>query len=707
MYRGWDLRGVLGLCYTSMYYIHWLAALSSRRSSDTSNTSSSIKLLRWLFVDHVCVVLHVLRNVLLLVLATLKGNAGGSDTNHGILVLATCYGALAALNEPYELATSLVVSWAVLLPRAVMQVALLSRGEEPSLVAIVVFPLLHACTQAAIRIAAARCRTARVQLLQFLLARVQTLWTARIIPPADHAAEASVGSQTGTPLVSAPASTAAPHALASAMTPAPATASTEAITGFATPAAGSVHSAVGDGGLPRYRSAVAGNASVVNFVTKFPSVHLTEHPQLSTPEGVAALRERLERRASEVLSRIRGELVEVRLLQFYIAAGCVVVSGRWEVHGFVGGMSDQEMRALVEDVMVEEMVAEMLQEVDRTPEGMCTPRCILDSTSELRQLTADDDAESQAATMLHVETGRRTPLALSPSTTGVPLLAATTPLQAMPMHGGGNNCVHVQFATPLPAHAFGRDSQLVVSFSPAEGASAPAPHAALFRASICDLQAAAHARGNPPGLMDIKINLGFAHAGAAREYGGMLIAQLVDGPTMLAAVPVPLLPCAARPAVAELSRLGLDPRNALHVACDLGLLVLAPHPTGQPSLARRGPMLVVALQLKQWAQKVQDHLPAALALLDSAMAKLDAADASPLRPLLPAPRPGILPAAVVAAQGGADGAPADRESARCAFEDGLGHALLGGAAPCFTPALPFIMILVIRARPALLARLPR
>ncbi|KAG1661753.1 hypothetical protein FOA52_004812 [Chlamydomonas sp. UWO 241] len=252
------------------------------------------------------------------------------------------------------------------------------------------------------------------------------------------------------------------------MTPAPATTATAATTSSATPAVGSALGAAsggGGGGLPRYRSAMADNASTVEFVTKFPSLHLSQHPQLSTSQGIAALQQRLERKASEVISRMRGEPVEVRLTELFIAAGCVVVNGRWTVQG-AGGMSEQEMRALVEDVLLEEL----LQEVDPAPE-----------------------------------------------------------------------------------------------------------------ARVEDLQAAARARGSPPGLMDLDVDLGGTLAGAAREHGGMFIVQLVDGPTMLAAVPVPLLPCAARPAVAELSRLCLNPRMAAHIARAVPATATAGSPLSQGS----------------------------------------------------------------------------------------------------------------------------
>ncbi|KAG1677928.1 hypothetical protein FOA52_001346 [Chlamydomonas sp. UWO 241] len=747
LYTGWDLQAVVQIVYTSIFLAHWLVALCSRRSSSSSNSgANSSKLaavLRWLFVDHVCAVLHISRNVLLLTLTTFNANISWSGPLDGMIVTSG-YAALAAFFETYDLTTSLVVNWAVLLPRTVIQVALLSRREELSLTMTVFFPMLHACAMSAIHMVATR-YSPRMQ--QRRAAAVQTPWAALTCvhsdAPADHNAGASEGSDTGTPLLSTPAATAAPQAPAPANSPAPAVAATWATPGpgSARPADDSAQAAVGGGGLPIYRSVLAGDASAVEFVTKFPSLHLSQHPQLSTPQGVAALQERLECRASEVLSRMRGERVEVRLTQLYVAAGCVVVAGRWHLQG-AGGASEQEQRALVEEVLLEEM----LQEVDPAPEGMRTPCCILDnnvldSTSDMWQLgsTDDDEVQPEQAT-LHIETGRRTPVTL-PSMAGVPLLAATTPLQALLPHDGGHSRVHMQFATPLLARALGRDPELVVSFALAGVAGAPAPLASMLRARVGDLQAAARARGNPPGLMDVDIDLGSALAGAAREYGGILIAQLVDGPTMLAAVPVSLLPCTARPAVAELSRLGLDLCAASHIARDLGLLLLAPHPTGEPPHARRAMMRDAAQLLTQWARHAHHHLPATLALLESAVVQMDAEDACPPPP----PRmSGACPAAT-AAQGAAGSAStADREGdgsasavphtpqacevahtgpttlwckfnmfgilasvARSAFSDGLGLVFLGNATSCFLFALPYIAILTARAYPAVLARLPR
>ncbi|KAG1665876.1 hypothetical protein FOA52_005365 [Chlamydomonas sp. UWO 241] len=538
--------------------------------------------------------------------------------------------------------------------------------------------------------------------------------------PAGHVAEASGRGET---------------APAPAATPAPGIAATGVTSSSATPAQG----ALSGGGRLHYRSVVPVNTSVVEFVTKFPSLHLSQYPQLSTPEGVAALRERLELRASAVISRMRGEAVDVRLAELNIAAGCIVVGGRWHLQG-AGGASEEEQRAFVEEVLLEEM----LQEVDPAPEGMRTPCSVLDSTSEMWQLGSDADAEPQPEQpTLHVETGAQARTRVSPpSLERVPLLATMTPLQALPLHNGGHDCVSMQFATHLLARALGRDPELVVSFAPPGGAGTPAPTASLLRARIVDLQTAARARGNPPGLMDVDIHFRGALAGAAREYGGVLVVQLVDGPTMLAALPVLLLPGAARPAVVELSRLGLDVRTASHVARDLGLLLLAPHATCEPPHARLLLMRDAARLLMQWAR--QAHLPATLALLDSAVAQMDAADA-PQPPRTSAARPSAWPIAS-AVQSGSGGAPAaDRNAGgsagavkpsganagapttggptalwcwvnvlvalacgvRSAFEDGLGHVFLGSATTCVLYTLPFIVTLVVRARPALLARLPR
>ncbi|KAG1657006.1 hypothetical protein FOA52_012007 [Chlamydomonas sp. UWO 241] len=557
LYKGWDLQAVMQIFYTGIYLTHWLVALFSRRRS-SNNTSGSNKLaaaLRWLFVDHVRAFLHIARNMLLLTLTAFNANISWSGPQDA-MALTACYGALAAVMEPNDLATSLVVNWAVLLPRSVIQFALLSRREELSLATIVVFSLLRACTMAAIHIAVARCSATRMQPLWWRRAGVRTHSNA----PADVASGASGGSETDVaPLLAT--------SVASASTLAPATAATEANTSSATLAAGSARGAGGGVGPLIYRSLTAGNASKVQLLTKFPTLHLSQHSQLSTPEGLAALQARLERRASEVLSRLRGQPMEVRLAQFYVAAGCVVVGGIWHVSG-AGGVSEQEMRVLVEEVLL----GEMLQEVDPAPKGMRTTGCILDSTSDMWQLGSDDDDESAPEQpTLHVETGGACTPVAPPAMEGVQLLVATTPLQALPPHDNGRSRVSMQFATPLLARALGRDPELIISFAPAGGASAPL--ASLLRARVCDLQTVARARGKPPGLMDVDIHLGGVLAGAAREYGGMFIAQLVDGPTMLAAVPVPLLPCAARPAVAELSRLGLDLRTTSHIACDLGLFV--------------------------------------------------------------------------------------------------------------------------------------
>ncbi|KAG1658637.1 hypothetical protein FOA52_007571 [Chlamydomonas sp. UWO 241] len=459
-----------------------------------------------------------------------------------------------------------------------------------------------------------------------------------------------------------PAPSAAPSAPAAGAvaTPAPAAAPPPAGGGNATPATGGGDGGSGSGsggggggrpdGLARYRSVLAAHTAGIHFVTKFHNLHLSHHPHLSSAQGVAALRARLEHRASEVVSRMRGTPVAVCLVQLDIAAGCIVVNGRWELQG-AEGMSEQDMRALVEDVMMEEM----WQEVDPVPEGMHTPASVLDtgvldSTSTLWQLGPDSDdgddvTQPPPQPVTTVETGRpaagaeaaRPPQPpVPPATAGVPLLAVTTPLLALPRDSSAR--VHLQFATPLLAAALGVDPELVVSFAPAGGAGvgAPAPHASLLRARVCDLQAAARAHGNPPGLMDVLVDMGVgdgegvdggAAARAARAHGGVLIAHLVVGPVLLATAPVPLLPSAARPAACELSRLRLDARVALHVAFDLSLLVLAPRAGEAPHHERRALMRSAAAHLAQWARQA-GHLPATLALLDDVAAQLDAADAS-------------------------------------------------------------------------------
>jgi hypothetical protein len=91
---------------------------------------------------------------------------------------------------------------------------------------------------------------------------------------------------------------------------------------------------------------------------------------------------------------------------------------------------------------------------------------VLDSSSEMRRFGPDSDAgESQPQPLLRVETGRSAeeaerpvPQSVSPSMAGVPLLAVTTPLLALPPpQNGGSARVHLQFATPLLARALGRD----------------------------------------------------------------------------------------------------------------------------------------------------------------------------------------------------------------------------------------------------------
>ncbi|KAG1667531.1 hypothetical protein FOA52_013721 [Chlamydomonas sp. UWO 241] len=537
---------------------------------------------------------------------------------------------------------------------------------------------------------------------------------------------------------------------------------------------------------------------VFDSVTKFRNLHLSEHPHLALPQGVGALRARLKRKAAEGGARMLGMAVAVRLVRLDVAAGCVVVAARWEVHS-AEGASDDDMRALVDDFFTEEM----MQDVDQVTEGQRTPVSVLDegafdSSSVVWQPLGqpgndDSDASVEALpTRLGVETGpsraQTTPVetgdaaelgrplvhpASPPAALAdVPLLAATTLLLALPQ--SGRNRVRSQFATPLLAHALGHDPELVISFAPAgDDEGAPAPYAMLYEAHVSDLQEDARARGNPPGLMDVDIDiedLGDAHLRAARERGGMLIVQLVDGPTLLASVLVPLLPCDASPAVVELMRRELDTRTAQHVACDLGLMLLAPR---DPAPAARRLRDHALRSLEQMARQAGD-LPATLALVEAtAMQHVGVAapivvqqhvaggNLVPLLPHVPAPDVGdaSLTAVATSAIHGATSAGAAATAHQLAAVrasttdggagsevgasvrahgasskglespptlwcwinvlfffvgttrsfvlDGPSRVCIGNAFASFGYSLPYAVVIAARAYPALLARLPR
>ncbi|KAG1667530.1 hypothetical protein FOA52_013720 [Chlamydomonas sp. UWO 241] len=596
-------------------------------SSCSSAKHGFVAALRWLLVDHVCLVLHLARNASVVVLTGIDvgwwSPQGGHKTSkitqllrpQDGTVLVTLYAALAVFMEHYDLRVALLVTWTVQFSRVIMQFLVVPR-EELSLTKGLLTAFANTALLSAVRVAASRCKAAQVHPLLSLRKNMWALCEATS-PVAASALQAP-----------APAPIAALRARACSRV---------------LEHTGSAHVGVsgggGDGsGVPlRYTSVlVAQDAGtrVFDCVTKFPSLHLSEHPHLALSHGVAALRAHLERKASEF--EARNTHVAIRLVRLDVAAGCVVVVGRWEVHG-AEDASEEDLRALVNDFLLEET----MQDADELAEGERTPASVLDgaaldSSSVVWQplgVPDGEDASGEAsppwlgaeaspgrAQTSPEETGDtaeegRPHGTHPPSLEGVPLLAATTLLVALPQSGGNRVCV--QFETPLLAHELGSDPDLVISFAPAgDDDSEPAPYASLVRARVGDLQADARARGNPPGLMDVDVNmedLGHALSCAARERGGMLIVQLVDDPSLLASVLVPLLPCAASPAVVEISNLGLDERTAQHVACDLGLMLLAPR---DPAPAARRLRDHARRSLEQWAQQA-GHLPATLALVES------------------------------------------------------------------------------------------
>ncbi|KAG1678182.1 hypothetical protein FOA52_016119 [Chlamydomonas sp. UWO 241] len=355
--------------------------------------------------------------------------------------------------------------------------------------------------------------------------------------------------------------------------------------------------ATSDGAL-QYTSILMSHS--VPFTTKFPSLHLADHPHLATPAGLAALRARVERKVSERASVLAGAPMSLRFVTLHVGAGCVVVHGKMIVDGPGGGKAETEMLRAV-------MASELLEEL--MPEGAH----VLNGAPAVLQLGGG----AAPMEMAFVAAGGRfveaPPRSAPTPTPGVPLLSATCPLLAVP--AGGSGCVHLQFATALLARALGNNPELVVTWVPS---SASAPHTSLVRERVAALQAAARARGNPPGLIDIDVDLG------PRPSHGMFIAQLVDGDALLAAHSVALLPSSAAVVVAELLRARL-PSDAPHaVAHDLGVLLCGPRvrAAGDAVVQRR---VVLALMAAEGASR--PGLPALRALLDGLLRTLDAAGA--------------------------------------------------------------------------------
>ncbi|KAG1671155.1 hypothetical protein FOA52_005409 [Chlamydomonas sp. UWO 241] len=351
-----------------------------------------------------------------------------------------------------------------------------------------------------------------------------------------------------------------------------------------------------DGAGLQYTSVLMSQS--VPFTAKFPSLHLADHPRLATPEGLAVLRARAERKVSERASALAGAPVSLRFVTLNVGAGCVVVHGKMIVDGSEGGEAEAEM---LQAVLTSELLGELM------PEGAH----VLDGDAAVLQLGGGGGAAPMELAFVTAG-GRFTkapPRSAPTPLPGVPLLSVTCALLAVP--AGGSSSVHLQFATALLALALGNDPELVVTWVPS-GASAP--RTPLVRASVAALQAAARARGNPPGLIDIDVDLG------PRPSHGMFIAQLVDGDALLAADSVALLPASTVPVVAELLRARI-PADALHaVAHDLGVLLCGPsvRSAGDAAVLRR---IVLALMAAESASR--PALPALRALLDGCLRELD------------------------------------------------------------------------------------
>ncbi|KAG1678185.1 hypothetical protein FOA52_016122 [Chlamydomonas sp. UWO 241] len=358
-----------------------------------------------------------------------------------------------------------------------------------------------------------------------------------------------------------------------------------------------------DGAQPKYRSRMLSRS--VAFTAKFPSPHLADHPAAATPAWRDTLSVRFAIMLSEQASLQRGVPVSLRVMQMGLGAGCVVVHGRVFENNSGVSVSGDKVAAMLRAMGTSDVLMRLL------PQGAC----LLDGDTAVLQL--DDGAPPMelaysAADGCFVEApARSAPPPVPPP--GVPLLSATWPLLALPASGSGR--VHLQFGTALLAHALGHEPELVVSWVPSGASAAPTP---LVRERVAALQAAARSRGNPPGLIDIDVDLG------PRPSHGMFIAQLVDGDTLLAAHAVALLPASAAVVVAELLRARL-PLDTLHaVAHDLGVLLCGPR-VRAPGDAAELRSDVVALM--EWERACNPGLPALRALLDGLLRKLDAGGA--------------------------------------------------------------------------------
>ncbi|KAG1666693.1 hypothetical protein FOA52_013605 [Chlamydomonas sp. UWO 241] len=351
---------------------------------------------------------------------------------------------------------------------------------------------------------------------------------------------------------------------------------------------------------PKYCSRLLSHS--VPFTVKFPTLHLAEHPCLATPEGREALRAHMSASLSERASVMNAAPVALRLVTLNIGAGCVVAHG-WvfgERDGAGGMVGSDEVAAMLRGVGASDTLMRMLPEGARLFDGDTAVLQLGDGTLPMEMAYS-------AAGGRFIEAPRSMP----PPTPrpGVPLLSVTWPLLALPC--GGSGCVHLQFGTALLARSLGHDPELVVSWVPSGASAAPTP---LVRERVAALQAAARARGNPPGLIDIDVDLG------PRPSHGVFIAQLVDGDALLDAHSVALLPASAQPVVAELLRARLAPGTLHAVALDLGVLLCGPRVCAPGDAAELRP---IVRDLMAWEGTYSPALPALHALLGGLLCELD------------------------------------------------------------------------------------
>ncbi|KAG1658748.1 hypothetical protein FOA52_000861 [Chlamydomonas sp. UWO 241] len=356
---------------------------------------------------------------------------------------------------------------------------------------------------------------------------------------------------------------------------------------------------------PEYHSRTR-NRSVA-FTAKFPSLHLADHPAVATPEWRDTLSARFSSMLSEQASLQRGAPVSLRVMQLSVGAGCVVVHGRVFENGAGVRASSDEVAAMLRAMCVSDVLMRLLPEGARLLDGDTAVLQLGDGAPPME--LAFNAADGR---FLEAPRSDQPPPVLLP---GVPLLSATWPLLALPTSGSGR--VHLQFGTALLARSLGHDPELVVSWVPS---GAPASPSSLVRARVTALQAAARARGNPPGLIDIDVDLG------PRPSHGVFIAQLVDGGTLLDAHSVPLLPASAHVVVAELLRARL-PVDTMHsVAHDLSVLLCGPR---MLTLGDAAEVRLIVSDLMAWESTCRPALPALRALLDGLLHKLDVGDTEP------------------------------------------------------------------------------